>query len=272
MEKCKFCQRKFASVRTHILKGHCKANNDVTTPLPSTTSYKNIFTGEATPSSAGPQSSCKKRRLDYGDDADDDCAPIEEWFSSLSLMAGGDEEDPSTAADDLSGARIIQSADVLEGAKRMLQTATAVAFNEIGMNNVMEFDFLKLLIEFNLSQAAGDAVLQLIRKGVSNAILFQCTKKLPKTTSGFYQKMDLAMETNISDSTGIRMHTTRIKLPVADCFVVNKLTHIDITHMDLKYFFDSIPSRYTYEDLALPSEEHIAMKYTGKIAIDDFNT
>jgi hypothetical protein len=296
MNKCHNCSRKVANVHSHIVRGHCKGR-----PLVPTTPVQSVD------ASSRQASTVKKRKLVFEEDGDD---PLRDEYyatvgdSNLLLMTpsstaaavtgpsqhcstrtgGEDEHSPSMIdrdadilcslyddlnLDDASLPRVFR-AQRESDAKDKLKREEAAIYNQIGLSNVFEFEFVSLLTKFNLSQAAVDAVLQMIRHCVSDANSFQLAKKLPKSTAAFYKKVDDNLEANIDEGSGIRLHTASVKLPDLECFTSNGLSHVDITYLDPEYFFQSLPARYTMEDLILPSDEHVAKFPTE--GINDFHT
>ena len=138
--------------------------------------------------------------------------------------------------------------------ERLLEAKDEAAYS-MGLREAVEFEFMKVILTHNLSMSAGDDVLQLIRfivvddGGVSRA------KKLPKKCSKFYRMMNARLNLNKATKTGPTVASADVPLPREKCFINNGMETIKMYYSDPNVFIDSLPNKFTYEDLIFPADD-----------------
>ena len=148
------------------------------------------------------------------------------------------------------------------------QAEFRTALRSLGMSSEMEYGFLKLMIEFNLSQQAGDRILSLLRAGCATAESKVDTLQMPRTTMSFYNLLDSVLKDNGSNDSGLKLMKASVKLPDLPVFRNNNLTSVNISYIDPEHFIRSLPEKYSYDDLILPKEP---LRF-DKDHIDDLET
>jgi hypothetical protein len=142
------------------------------------------------------------------------------------------------------------------------------AFNKIGLSNALDFDFVKTVIDHNLSQSAADGILKLVHEAIASVESRIQAAAMPTKMKKYYDRMDSAMAVNSATDTGIQMRTARVKLPDLRCFQDNDLTHVNFTYIEPRHFIENLSSLYTFVDLILP---RVPDKFDGS-SINDLHT
>jgi hypothetical protein len=293
--RCAVCSNYYDNLNRHLQTTSCaNADEDIISML----SKKQE---EAVPLRIGggarihgsPHSSNSSRRSFFHDEEQDDDRMQDEVNSDAassdsggSPVAGivGFAQGGSRVPDAFLGPEVMQAAygctataqDFLHNSPMIVSRTPLEAYQEefratlrsMGLSSDMEYGFLKLMIEFNLPQEAGDKIIALLRSGCASSESKADTLRMPRTTLKFYNILDTMLKDNKKTDTGIKLMKSRVKLPDLDVFTSNNLTHIDIPYIDPEHFIKSLPERYSFEDLILPKDP---LRF-DKDHIDDLQT